>query len=1085
MPAKESAPQEPGASRRRRRNRSGDRRGDSTTDHERAEEALMLSHRFLEIANRHVEKVPLLEELVGEIQGYTGCAAVAIRMLDEDGNIPYEAYIGFSKRFYELESPLSIKSDQCMCINVIKGQTDPKLPFYTEGGSFYMNATTRFLATVSEEEKGKTRNVCNEFGYESVALIPIRLVGRILGVIHVADTREDMVPLAMVEVLEGTVAQVGTAIQRVRAEEALRTQRDKLEGIIASVGDGLDIVNRDYRVHFQNEMLKDRFGDLTGKLCYEGYMARETPCEACPMDKAIATGRTQTVEMTGADGRQYEVTSTPFQDIDGETRVIEVCRDITERKLAEEEIEKLAKFPSENPHPILRVAEDGTVLYANAQGELLLVDRGSGAGRRAPPQWCALVADVMRSGSEKRIEAGWADRTFAFRIVPIARAGYANWYGVDITERKQAEEALRLAARRWQTTFDGVAEAVCLLDADARIVQCNRAMGEMAGKQPAECVRRNCCELVHGSPHHLEGCPLVAMRSSLRRETLELAVGQRWLQVTVDPLTDEAGNLTGAVHVVSDITERTLAEKALRRSEERYRDLVEGVDDLVTQVDGEGRFTFVNHVAREVFGLEPRQCTGLSAFDFVHPEDRERTKEAFAGWIRDGRRSVTFENRVVSQGGQVRDMLWTVAVHFDDAGEVTTINSIAHDVTERKRAEAQQRRLERRVQHAQKLESLGLLAGGIAHDFNNLLVSVLGNADLALRDMAKLSPGRPRVEEIKKAAIRASELTGQMLAYSGRGQFVVEPVDVSELVRETGHLLKVSISKNAALRYELADDLPAVEADAAQIRQVVMNLITNASEAVGEEGGTITVRTGIIEVGREYLAATDLGDGLPEGPYLFLEVSDTGRGMGRETRARLFDPFFSTKFTGRGLGLAAVLGIVRGHKGAIRVYSEPGEGTTFKVLLPITERLAGKAPRAAPDGRAEWRGSGTVLVIDDEPTVRNVARMMLERAGLTVLTASDGEAGVELFSEHRDEIDAVLLDLTMPRMNGEETLRRLRRIRKDVPVILSSGYNEQDVTSRFTGDGPAGFIQKPFELEVLVGQFRRVMEPRPAGREEA
>ena len=668
----------------------------------------------------------------------------------------------------------------------------------------------------------------------------------------------------------------------------------------------------------------------------------------------------------------------------------------------------------------------------------------------------------------------------------IRRQG--KWQRLENPDRRRAAEALRLHDEIAANMSEGV---YLVRTSDGVIAYANPRFEELFGYEPGEMVGQH-VSIVNApterNPEETarEITAFIAANGYWRGEVHNIKKDGTpfWCHASVSVLDHpEYGNVFVAVH--TDVTERKQAEQALRRSEERYRDLVEGVDYLVTQVDREGRFIFVNHAARKVFGLEPRQCVGLSAFDFVHPDDRARTKEAFAGWIRDGRRSATFENRQIGPGGQVRDMLWTIALHFDDAGEVTAINSIAHDITDRKRAEARQRKLEERVQHAQKLESLGLLAGGIAHDFNNLLVSVLGNADLALSELPGGAPGRSCVEDIKKAAIRASELTGQMLAYSGRGRFLVGPVDLSELVRETGRLLEVSIPKSASLKYELADGLPVVEADAAQIHQVVMNLITNASEAIGEEGGSITVRTGVIDVGPEYLAATDLGEGLPEGPYVFLEVSDTGRGMDRRTRAKLFDPFFSTKFAGRGLGLAAVLGIVRGHKGTIRVYSEPGEGTTFKVLLPFSDRPADKADRPAPAPRDEWRGRGTVLIIDDEPAVCHVARVMLEKAGLTVMAAPDGQAGVELFRQHRDEIDAVLLDLTMPRMSGEETLRQLRRIREDVPVILTSGYDENHATRRFTSDRLAGFLQKPFELTALVGQFRRVMAPRPAGREEA
>jgi len=408
---------------------------------------------------------------------------------------------------------------------------------------------------------------------------------------------------------------------------------------------------------------------------------------------------------------------------------------------------------------------------------------------------------------------------------------------------------------------------------------------------------------------------------------------------------------------------------------------------------------------------------------------------------------------------------------------LTVLCSSVCYVAERRRAEEQQRELESKIQHTQKLESLGVLAGGIAHDFNNILMGVLGNASLALAQLPAESPGRDCIQNVETAATRAAELSKQMLAYSGRGRFVVERLNLSRLVREMSRLLESSISKKALLRCELPDDLPPVEADATQLRQIAMNLITNASDALGEDGGVLTVATGVAQADRAYLADTFIADDLPQGDYVYLEVSDTGCGMDEETVARIFDPFFSTKPEGRGLGMAAVLGIVRGHGGAIKVYSEPGSGTTVKVLFPAAAGSANATDAARTLGaEGEWQGSGTVLVADDEPAVLQVAKMTLEMAGFSVLEAKDGQEAVNLFRERADEIVAVLLDMTMPRMSGEQAYSELRRLRPNVAVILSSGFNEQDATSRLAGKGFAAFIQKPYRPAELVEQLRQVLQ---------
>ncbi|MBA4393098.1 MAG: histidine kinase, partial [Desulfobacca sp.] len=350
----------------------------------------------------------------------------------------------------------------------------------------------------------------------------------------------------------------------------------------------------------------------------------------------------------------------------------------------------------------------------------------------------------------------------------------------------------------------------------------------------------------------------------------------------------------------------------------------------------------------------------------------------------------------------------------------------------------------------------------------------LGNADLALLSLSPASPARSDIEDIVRASQRAADLCRQMLAYSGKGRFVVGRYDLAEIVREMTQMLAVSVTKKASLRYALAEDLPPVEVDVTQMRQVIMNLITNASEALGEENGFISISCGLRECDRITLSDSYLADDLPEGKYVYLEVSDTGSGIDTETRQKIFDPFFSTKFTGRGLGLGAVLGIVRGHKGAIKVHSEPGEGTTFNILLPAVEWRPEDRPAKTNQDVSALR-TGKVLLIDDDLNVRQVGSEMLKRLGFQVLTAVDGRQGLEIFRQYPDEIDCVILDLTMPGMGGKEVFSELRGLKANVKVILSSGYDEEEVTPEFAGQGLAGFIQKPYSVASLREMLKRVL----------
>ncbi|MDS4068742.1 MAG: ATP-binding protein [Candidatus Competibacter sp.] len=395
-----------------------------------------------------------------------------------------------------------------------------------------------------------------------------------------------------------------------------------------------------------------------------------------------------------------------------------------------------------------------------------------------------------------------------------------------------------------------------------------------------------------------------------------------------------------------------------------------------------------------------------------------------------------------------------------------------NDITERKWAEEKRLQLERQMQQTQKLESLGVLAGGIAHDFNNMLTIILGNASLALDELPPMSPARDSLKAIEQTSLRAAELCRQMLAYSGKGRFVIENIRLGMLIGEMISLLKASITKKAILNLNLKEPLPALRGDPSQIRQIVMNLVINASEALGETSGVITISTGLMECSREYLAEAYLDESLTEGLYVWLEVSDTGCGMDSEIQRRIFEPFFTTKFTGRGLGLSAVLGIVRGHKGALKVYSEPGKGTTFKVLFPAVQQERPPVTRPSEVKPVDWKGTGTILLVDDEESVRTLGSRMLERIGFKVLTAVDGREALEIYRSGHDEIALVLLDLTMPDLDGEETFRELRRIDPKVRVVMSSGYTESEITPRFAGKRLTGFLQKPYTITALMDCLR-------------
>ncbi|HEY1340558.1 MAG TPA: response regulator, partial [Bryobacteraceae bacterium] len=478
--------------------------------------------------------------------------------------------------------------------------------------------------------------------------------------------------------------------------------------------------------------------------------------------------------------------------------------------------------------------------------------------------------------------------------------------------------------------------------------------------------------------------------------------------------------------------------------------LLESTGDGVFGADREGKCTFINRAALEMLGYSREELLGQDLHARIHATRRDGSAHSAADCpIR----------RVLETGVPERlsgDQFFRsdgssfpadCAVHpVIREGRVDGVVATFNDISERRRNE------EHLLQSA-KLESLGVLAGGIAHDFNNILTGVLGNASLVLETLEPSDMNHGLLEEVVNATERAADLTRQILAFAGKGQFVIEPVDLSRAIEDLKGLLETSLPKPAKLRFELTRDLPPVDADLRQVQQVIFNLVINAGEAIGERPGTVLVETGVRDLPEGAPEAPPFGK-LPPGHYVYVAVKDTGSGIDAATRARIFDPFFTTKFMGRGLGLPAAMGIARSHRGAIHVESEPGRGSRFEVLLP--SNASGR-----PAG-------GAILVVDDEEIVRRTTRSVLERKGYRVLTAENGQQAVDVFREHADDVALILLDLTMPVMDGAEAVRYLRTIRHDVPILVSSGYNESDVARRFTGNRVTGFVRKPYRAGALL-----------------
>ncbi|HYW46068.1 MAG TPA: PAS domain S-box protein [Bryobacteraceae bacterium] len=690
-------------------------------------------------------------------------------------------------------------------------------------------------------------------------------------------------------------------------------------------------------------------------------------------------------------------------------------------------------------------------------------------------------ARVRRADGEWRWIASYAEPLLAPSGEFLGLAGISP----DITERKQAEDALRNSEKLYRAIGESNDYGVWVCAPDGRNTYASESFLKLVGLTQEQCSSFGWGEVLHPDDAERTLALWKECVGSEGRWDIEhrfRGVDGKWHPILARgvPVRDEQGRITCWAGINLDISALKQTEESLRDSESRERARAAELEALMDAApaaifvarDAECRYIEGNRMAYDLLRRPQGSNLSMSAPDAEKPSNLRMMRDGVVIPPQDlpvQRALVTrqpvrnCELELVFEDGSSVSLLGDAVPTMDEDGNSRGAVGVFFDITERKRAE-------RRLREAQKLESLGLLAGGVAHDFNNLLVGVVGNASLAQEMLTPDHPAAELLEGVLRTGEQAAHLTRQMLAYSGKGRFVVEALNLSTVIPDMSGLVRPSISKKIALHLDLEEDLPAIEADRGQIQQVFMNLAINAAEAIGSHDGIISVRTGLQNVDARYLQLHPEAAELRPGDYVFLEVRDTGCGMDDATRSRIFDPFFSTKFTGRGLGLAAVAGIVRGHKGAITVASAPGKGSCFTVLLPAAAVPAAKA--SAADRNAALRGSGVALIVDDERLVREMAKKALERYGYTVLLADSGPAAMDVLRRHPGEIAVVILDLSMPKMGGEETLPELRKIRPQVKVVISSGYSEAETMALFQGQRVSGFIQKPYTATGLAEKVK-------------
>jgi PAS domain S-box-containing protein len=709
-------------------------------------------------------------------------------------------------------------------------------------------------------------------------------------------------------------------------------------------------------------------------------------------------------------------------------------------------------------------------LFADDQREL--IHRGLNHSANSLGSW-TLDAPFQPPGGGRR----WV----RFNAIPeAAGAGTVVWHGVatDITLAKEAEHRLRFT----QYAVDHMRDAVAFLTYDGDRIYVNDETCRITGYDRAELIGEKIwstfSSVTQGSYRQL--WDLVKQRGTHLFETELTNKTGGVIPVEVGTSYIDFGGLEIVFAIARDITARKAAEHALRESEERLRLTRHALDlaqDLVSIMDSEGNRLYVNETFCRLSGRSYEEIFSTKIWETNPPLNEARFRALWDDVRRHG--TLSFELEMLTRTNERVPIEVNASFLTFDGREV--VCTISRDLSARRAAELEKKHMEEQLRETQKLESLGVLAGGIAHDFNNLLTGILGHASLARDRLPDGHEMHESLSQIEQSSTRAAELCQQMLAYAGKGRFIVGAVDLSRLVEETTKLLNVSLEHRASLELRLDPDLPHVLADATQMRQIIMNLVLNAAEAVTRDDGRIVVTTGRMQVDDAFLSSARFAAGLRPGAAVFLEVIDNGTGMDASTMERIFDPFFTTKFTGRGLGLAAVQGIVRSHEGALYVDSTPGLGTTFRLVLAVYSGSRDNAlpPYSSARGSRPATRSGRVLVVDDEASVRSVTRQVLERTGFTVEVAEDGERALERLRKGPRDFQLILLDFTMPRLDGAQTLREILQLNANARVMMMSGFSESDTRQRLGDLTIVGFVPKPFDFPTLRGRVEQVLELDP------
>ncbi len=911
-----------------------------------------------------------------------------------------------------------------------------------------------------------------------------------------------------IEVIGGYSAKFmwGLIEERKRTEEAIQKSEEKLRNIIEHSNELFYVHDTKHRLSYTSPQSKQILGYTPHEMLTEWTnLVTDNPLNEIGIqitEKAIKTGKRQppyVLELYKKDKSKVllEIDESPLKDYSGNViGIVGAARDITEYKYAEEALRK-----SEERYRT--IVEDQTELICRFSPDKKLTFVNGAYCRyfnKTPEEligksFMSLIPKKDRYDVLKHFRLLTPENPVATHehrvILPNGEFRWQHWtnrallddqghiiefqsVGRDITKHKQADDALRESEEKFRAISSTAADAILVMDNEGKITYWNPAAERMFGYTSDEALDKELHMFL--SPFRYHAAYKKGMKQFIKTGTgPAIDTTSEFFAIRKDgsefpiEVSTSAIRITGQWHsvgIVRDITDRKQTEHALRESEKKYRTLFEESKDVVYISSPEGQFIDINSAGVHLFGYASREEVlqiNLSEDLYVYPFDREEFQYIMAtqGFIKDF--EVLFKRK---DGYQLSVLITATAVH-DQAGTIVAYRGIMKDITERKR-------LEQQLIQAQKMEAVGQLAGGIAHDFNNILTAIIGFGTLLKMETERGHPLHSYVTQILTSAERAANLTQALLAFSRKQIISPKPVNLNEIIRGVKSLLSRIIGEDIELSTKLIDNDLIIMADIGQIEQVLMNLATNARDAM-PDGGSLTITTDLMSFDYEFIKAH--GYGTP-GIYAFISCEDTGIGMDKGIQEKIFEPFFTTKDIGKGtgLGLSMVYGIIQQHDGYINVYSEPSRGTVFKIYLPLIKtRLDEKHDVTLAKIK---KGTETVLVAEDDTQVRELIKEVLNGFGYTVLEAHDGESALKVFSEHKDNIQAIILDVIMPKMNGREIYNDIKKIRPDIKCLFTSGYDANIIHKKGILEENLPFISKPVSPEELLLKIRELLNSK-------